>query len=115
MARSDPRAADPRAARLLDEMHAALLKHNYAALPALSAALGLELAEPSEKLDLAALQLIRQKAYRNAATLSAVQRGIRAAVRRLTDIRSVSGGLVTYDRSGRRLEQQTGHELAARF
>lgn len=106
---------DPRAARLLDEVNAALLKHDYAALPALSAALAAELDNPSEKLDPSALYIIRQKADRNAAILSAVQRGIRAAVRRLTEIKSVSNGLVTYDRSGRRLEQQNTPGMAARY
>ncbi len=106
---------DPRTALLLDEVYAALLKRNYAALPALSAALAIELDHPSERLDQTALQIIRRKADRNAATLSAVQRGIRSAVRRLTDIKSAANGLVTYDRAGRKLEQQTAHGLAARF
>ena len=106
---------DPRAARLLDEVHAALLRRDYAALPELSAALTRELDHPSHTLDQAALQVIRQKANRNAATLSAVQRGIRSALRRLTEIRSVSNGLVTYDRAGRKQEQRNDHGLAARF
>ena len=106
---------DPRAAVLLDEVHAALSKRDYAALPGLSAALAAELDHPSEKLDQAALQVIRRKADRNAATLIAIQRGIRSAVRRLTEIKSVSNGLVTYDRAGRKLEQQNTHGLAARF
>lgn len=106
---------DPLAARLLDEVHAALLRRDYAALPALSAALAAELDQPSEKLDLAAFQVIRTKADRNAATLSAVQRGIRAAVRRLTEIKSVSNGLVTYDRAGRKQEQPIAGGLAARL
>jgi hypothetical protein len=112
---TEPRLTEPRAARLLDEVHAALMTRDYAALPTLSAALGLELDRPSEPLDLAALEVIRRKAQRNAATLSAVQRGIRTAVRRLAEIRSVSQGLVTYDRSGRKLEQETPHGLTARF
>ena len=106
---------DPRAARLLDAVHAALLLRDYAALPALTAALEAELDHPSEKLDAAGLQMIRRKADRNAATLMAVQRGIRSAVRRLTEIKSVSTGLVTYDRSGRKLEQPSAQGLAARF
>lgn len=104
-----------RAARLLDDVHAALQAHDYAALPALTAALTVALDDPGEKLDMKALQTIRRKADRNASTLLAVQGGIRAALRRLDDIRSVSNGLVTYDRSGRRQEQQAVQGLAARF
>lgn len=106
---------DPRAALLLDEVHAALLRRDYEALPALSEALAKELDHPSEKLDMQGLQTIRHRAERNAGTLTAIQRGIRAAVRRINDIRSASAGMVTYDRSGRKQEEQTGQGLAARF
>lgn len=106
---------DPRAALLLDEVHKALVRRDYAALPALTVALAAELDHPSENLDQTALHVIRRKADRNAATLSAVQRGIKSAVRRLTEIRSASNGLVTYDRTGRKQEQQTTHGLTARF
>ncbi len=106
---------EPRAALLLDDVHAALLRRDYAALPALNAALAKELDHPSEKLDTVAVQVIRRRAERNAMTLTAIQRGIRAAVRRIAEIRSVSTGLVTYDRSGRKQEQSTGQGLAARF
>jgi hypothetical protein len=95
---------DVRAAALLDEIHAALLRHDYGALAPLGSALEHELDHPAQKLEPASLDLIRRKADRNAATLVAVQRGIRAAVRRITEIRSVSTGMVTYDRSGRRQE-----------
>lgn len=105
----------PRAALLLDEVQAAVLRHDYGALPDLSAALEQELARPSQRLDAVALMVIRQKADRNAATLLAVQRGIKAALRRITEIKSVSKGLVTYDRSGRKAEAPTGQGLAARF
>jgi hypothetical protein len=95
---------DPRAAALLDEIHAALLHHDYGTLASLGAALEQELDHPGHKLTPAALDLIRRKADRNAATLLAVQRGIRAAVRRITEIRSVSTGMVGYDRFGQRQE-----------
>ena len=97
-------ASEPRTAAVLDEIHVALLQRNYALLPALSKSLEDALAQPSQKLDAAALKIIRHKADRNAATLIAVQRGIRAAVRRIAEIRSVSDGMVTYDKSGRKYE-----------
>jgi hypothetical protein len=108
-------ANEPRAAVLLDEVHAALLRKDYEILADLGAALGHELDQPSQKLDAAALAIIRRKADRNAATLTAVQRGIRAALRRITDIRLVSNGMTTYDRSGRKYEDQSGSGLAERF
>lgn len=97
-------ANDPRGPALLDDIHTALLRHDYAALADLGAALEHELDHPRQPLDQTALDQIRRKADRNAASLIAVQRGIRAAVRRLAEIRSVSNGMVTYDRSGRRQE-----------
>ena len=106
---------EPRAAVLLDEVHAVLLRQDYAGLATLAAALEQELDHPSQKLDSAALSIIRRKANRNAATLIAVQRGIRAALRRITEIHSVSTSLVTYDRTGRREEVWSGRELAARY
>lgn len=100
--------SEPRTAAVLDEIHEALLQRNYGQLPALSKSLQEALAQPAQKLDAAALTIIRRKADRNAATLIAVQRGIRAAVRRIAEIRSVSDGMVSYDKSGRR------HETAAK-
>lgn len=108
-------ANEPRAAGLLDEINATLLRKDYAALADLGEALGRELDQPSQKLDAAALAIIRRKADRNAATLIAVQRGIRAALRRITEIKSVSNGMTTYDRSGRKYEEQSVRGLAARF
>lgn len=100
---------------MLDEVHAVLMRHDYAGLETLAAALEDELDHPSQTLDSAALAIIRRKANRNAATLIAVQRGIRAALRRITEIHSVSNSLVTYDRSGRREEKWNSSELAARY
>ena len=105
----------PRAAWLLDEVQAAVLRRDYSVLAGLSAALEAELDRPSQPLDAAGLAVIRQKADRNAATLLAVQRGIKAALRRISEIETVSKGLVTYDRSGRKAENTTCHGLAARF
>lgn len=96
---------EPTAAAVLDDINEALLARQYDRLAALSLALDRALTHPPQKLDAATLTLIRSKAERNAATMSAVQRGIRAALRRVAEIRSVSEGLVTYDKVGHR--QQT--------
>ena len=105
----------PRAAALLDEVQAAVLRRDYTVLAGLSATLEAELDRPSQPLDAAALVVIKQKADRNAATLLAVKRGINAALRRISEIKSVANGLVTYDRSGRKAENTIGQGLAARF
>jgi hypothetical protein len=108
-------ANEPRAAALLDEVHAVLLRQDYAGLAHLAEALERELDQPSQRLDPDALAVIRRKADRNALTLIAVQRGIRAAVRRIAEIRSVANGLVTYDLAGRREEKSSGVDLKARY
>lgn len=92
---------DPRAARLLDDIHAALLRHDYPALGPLGAELESELDRPSEKLDARGVALIRARAERNAATLLATGKGVRAALRRLNEMRQVARSIVTYDRKGR--------------
>ena len=107
--------ADPVAAQLLDQVYAALLKSDFAALGDLTARLEREMAAPSEKLTEARLRIVTRKAERNAACLQAAQRGIKAARRRLADIRSTANSLVTYDRSGRRAEVSEGRNLAQRF
>jgi hypothetical protein len=114
MQQNSPRA-EPLAAQLLDQVYAALLKSDYAALAGLSARLEKEMQTPSEKLTEARLRIITRKAERNAACLLAAQRGIKAARRRLSEIRSSGAGLVTYDRSGRRAEVTEGRNLAQRL
>ena len=106
---------NPHAADLLDQVHAALLRRDYGVLASLSHALEQELDHPSAPLTPAALSVIRQKADRNAATLRAVQRGIKSALRRITEVKSVSNGLVTYDRAGRKADVAPVAGLAARF
>lgn len=107
--------SEPRAVQLLDEIHAVLLRMDYGALTELEQALEAELANPVEKTDASTLRLIRARAERNAATLIAVQRGIRSALRRLAEIRAVTDGMVTYDRAGRREPPPNGRTLATRL
>ena len=93
------------AATLLDDIHQRLLAGQYDQLAALTSALERALSQP-QQMDAAALAVIHAKAQRNAATMVAVQRGLRAALRRVAEIKSVSTGLVTYDASG--LRQSSG-------
>ena len=105
----------PLAAQLLDQVYDALLHSDYGALPALSARLEAELQSPTDAMTQARLALIHRKADRNAACLLAAKRGIRAAQRRLSDIRTTASGLVTYDRSGHRAEVSESRSLAQRL
>lgn len=99
---------------LLDQMHAAILVADFGALaqltPPLEAALA-GLRQPNQAL----LQRISRKAARNASCLQAAGRGVRAAQRRLTEVRQNAAGLVTYDGAGKRAEHGGPGQLARRF
>lgn len=101
-------ANETRAAALLDEIHEVLLQRRYNQLPALTQTLEEVVAQSAQDLDPAQAALIRHKADRNAMTLGAIQSGIKAAIRRIAEIKSVSNGMVTYDKSGRRHEAASG-------
>ena len=106
---------DLRAAQLLDQVYDALLRSDYAALPAITEKLEQEMQNPAQQWNAGHLKTIHRKAERNGACLMAAQRGIKAARRRLAEIRSTASGLVTYDRCGRRAEVTEGHTLAQRL
>jgi hypothetical protein len=100
---------------LLDQTYEALRGANFAILPSLAALLEEALIKGADGLGEGDLRVIRQKADRNAVMLLAAQRGIRAARRRVAEIRTASSGLVTYDRSGKRAEVSDARTLAQRF
>ena len=106
---------DPRAAQLLDQVYDALLRSDYAALPAMTELLELELRNPAQPLNALQLRMIHRKAERNGACLMAAERGVKAARRRIAEIRSTAMGLVTYDRTGRRAEVTESRNLAQRL
>jgi hypothetical protein len=62
--------------------------------------------------DAAALDQLQRKASENAALLLAAQRGLRAAQRRIAEIRGVASGLTTYTATGHRQysAQRTGSD-----
>ena len=106
---------ETRTALLLDLVHQALFAADYAALSGLEARLAQEISRPDFTLSAAELRLVRHKALRNATCLLAAGRGIKAARRRLSDIRGASGGLITYDRAGKRAEIGESRNLAQRL
>lgn len=66
--------------------------------------------------DVQCLDMLRRKALRNAACLEAAARGIRAARRRLAEIRAIDTGIGTYDDKGKRDEPPgRSTRLAQRF
>jgi hypothetical protein len=85
----------------LDDLHAALRGGKLHDLTALAQAIT-EQATALHAADPACLPLLQRKAARNAACLQAAANGIRAARRRLKEIRAMASGGATYDRDGRR-------------
>jgi len=99
---------------LMEEVQGALRRGDFGALALLT--LRMEQAEAS--LHLAGgeeLLRIRRLAERNARTLIAARRGIKAARRRIAEVLSAARGLVTYDRQGHRVEESDVKHLARRF
>jgi hypothetical protein len=99
---------------LLDQMHAAILVADFAALGQLAAALE-DALEMLKHPDQHFLQQISRKAARNAACLKAAGRGVRAAMRRVAEVRQTAAGLVTYDGAGKRAEHVGPGKFARRF
>ncbi|SEM46183.1 hypothetical protein SAMN04488103_101218 [Gemmobacter aquatilis] len=93
--------ADPLALEaLLDRMHEALQGGDLAALESLAGPLadaGATLAPPQSR---ATLERLRRKAARNDTLLAASLCGLRAAQRRIAELRSLEQGFSTYDGAG---------------
>ncbi|MES2435843.1 MAG: hypothetical protein V4586_18685 [Pseudomonadota bacterium] len=87
---------------LMDAMHAAILVADYAALGQLSPQLDTALVNLPQHLEETTLLRLQGKAERNAASAGAAAKGVRAAIRRLKDVRQIASGLVTYDENGQR-------------
>ncbi|GLS85178.1 hypothetical protein GCM10010873_01510 [Cypionkella aquatica] len=100
---------------LLDAIHAAILSADYTELarlsPELDAALG-RLAQPS---DSALILRLQRKAERNAICATAAAKGVRAAIRRLNEVRQSLNGLVTYGEDGQRVERGGQPEFSRRL
>lgn len=109
-------SAESRTCALLDGVHQALVTGDYARLPALTTALTAEMSALQDNaLQREALEAVARRARRNELCLLAAQRGIRAAQRRLSDIRTSGSSLVTYDQKGRRAEVVAGRDLARKL
>jgi hypothetical protein len=89
---------------ILDQMHGAILRADFARLGSLAPLLETALTEVASLRDTARLQRLRGKAERNEACLLAAGRGVRAAGRRFKELRDAASGLITYDGKGKRAD-----------
>lgn len=102
--------AQDQAAKLLADILGATRNADFAALDGL--ARRLESLLPELGNDAAALRPLRDAAARNIGALNAAAAGIKAAHRRLAEIRQI-GRLTTYDQSGTR-QDRSGASMATR-
>jgi hypothetical protein len=98
----------------LDSIHAALRAGRLCDLAVLTRALEESLGA-ADRFGATDLGRLRAKAARNAAALAAAGRGVRAAGRRLAEIRAVRDGFLAYGPTGERDETGGPGELAKRF
>jgi hypothetical protein len=109
-----------RLSRSLDTVHEVLRSGDLAALPAaaegMECSLAVLAAAGARPSDAAGLAAIRRKLERNALCLQGSARGIRAARRRIAEVRAAGKGLAAYDAAGRRpSEPAAPTTLARRF
>lgn len=101
--------------RLLDDMRAAILAGDLAALAPLGEAAEQMLRDPPHPTGQEAARL-RAKAEQNMACLEAAGRGVRAAQRRIAEVRAAaSGRLATYDAQGHKAESPAAATLVQRI
>lgn len=87
----------------LTAMNRALLAGDFRAMPDLTRQIERHLEQGAAKgLAPAALTRLRRQADENAVLLRSAQRGLRAAQRRIAEIRGVATGLTTYTAGGQR-------------
>ncbi len=100
---------------LMDQMHQAILTADFPSLGMLSPELESALTALPEQIDEPTLLRLQHKAERNALGAQAASRGVRAAIRRLEDVKQNASGLVTYDEKGNRNTRAFDGELSRRF
>lgn len=99
----------------LARMRAALQRADFAALPGLAAGMEAALGGLRPPLDAAMLARLRKQSQENATLLDASRRGLRAARRRLEEVRRAASGLHTYDGKGQMADIKPSSALAGRF
>lgn len=100
---------------LLDDMLSRLTTANFSGLKGLAPELEAALSDSMLANDPAALKRIKTKAVENMAFLDAARRGVRAARRRVEDVRRATQGLQTYNGKGQRSDIAPLGPTAGRF
>lgn len=100
---------------LLDRARAAIMTADFAGAAAITPEIEAALTDLGSLADPAQLERLKNKALRNAALMDAARKGMRAAHRRMEEIRAVAKGGQTYDGHGKRADFQLGGRLAGRF
>jgi hypothetical protein len=105
--------------RSLDRVFCLVRDGQLSDLPAALAEMEAELGAahgPGIPVTEAALVRLRRKADRNAACLKGAARGLRAARRRIAEVRAAATGLAAYDANGQRLDTaDPGARINRRF
>jgi len=99
--------------QLLDQVHAAIVAGDLLLVRAMAGEIDSLLADLPRLADQGLADRLRAKAERNAACLQAAARGVRAARRRIAEIRAAQDGLATYDGKGKRQELPQGNGTLA--
>ena len=106
---------NPSALDLLDQIHSAILVANFDLLEQLTPALETSMMAIPSMTQTSLLAAIKAKAERNAACLMAAGRGVRAAQRRVAEIRDAAAGFSTYDTRGKRAQHALPSSFARRY
>lgn len=104
-----------RIADLLETTRKAIARADFAAAAALVPALEQALAALPARPDTARLAKLKAMAERNALCLDAARKGLRAARRRMEEVRRAARGVQTYDNGGRLSDIPLGGVTAGRF
>lgn len=100
---------------LLDDIRGRLAVADFAGLAGLAPALEATLANNALVKDPATLARVKAKAVENMTFLDAARRGVRAARRRMEEVRRATQGLQTYDGKGQRADIAPLGPMAGRF
>lgn len=100
---------------LLDAVHVALMRANFAQLEALTPDVELAMTALSPRVDRYILARLHSKAKRNADAALAAGKGVRSAIQRLEDVRKNADGLMIYDENGKRPGPKGGQKLSQRL
>jgi hypothetical protein len=104
-----------RIADLLEATRKAIAHADFAAAAALAPALEQALAALPAQTDATRLAKLKSLAERNALCIAAARKGLRAAHRRMEEVRRAATGVQTYDSGGRLSDVPLAGATAGRF